>query len=318
MHRRLILIAFIFIACIDFDIDAPYDDINGIYLEHITEYRYPGSKIAVENEKGYVLHTPAIVCYDLADVYHIDSVSVYQSVYQKPDFAVVDGYAYVVSDGFGLEIVDFNQTNPQLAGFLPISGSIYSIALSDASAFITSDWNLYVIDVSSIASPAQIAEYTFDHYLLNAQVDSDTLYVLFVGGDLQIIDITEPTNPQLIIEYNLSDTLNSAYYFVKQDDYLYVNIGSDIETYEIQADGHLEYQNTLSFSHSVMFLKTYEGFGLCLRGDAVYLLNLEYPSRPCIGEALELPYYTAHGVINGQYIYLVGNRLLVVEIKDIE
>ena len=150
------------------------------------------------------------------------------------------------------------------------------------------------------------------------EVESDYLYILFSEGTFQIIDISNPANPNLVSKHNLSDSLGNADYFTTHYDYLYVTKGFGIDTYEIQGDGDLAYQNTLSFSHPITFLETYERFGLCLWVEAVYLLNLEYPSRPCIGEVLELPAYTIHGVINDQYIYLSGHRLLVAEIKDIE
>lgn len=326
MYKKLIFIAFIFISCIDFDIDAPYDDINDVYLEEIISYYFPGKKIAVENERGYILGRGAnsrdIVCYDFADVNSIDTVSVYQSFYTKPDFAVADGYAYIVSQNFGLEIVDFNQTTPQRAGFLYISGRISSIILTGADAFIAGDTKLYTIDVSDVGNPVQITEYAFNDSIINVDVVSDTLYILIHGGILQIIDIAAPTSPQLIAQHNLSDSLDQAYYFVKHNEYLYVARGYGIDTYEIQENGNLEYLNTLSFSHGITFLEIFGHFGICLYDgyvlDRLYLLNLSYPSRPCIGEYFDTVYSPSYAVINNQYIYLLAYLLDIIEIKEIE
>lgn len=321
MYKKLLTIAFVFTACIDFDIDAPYDDINGIYLEYVRSYDFSGWKIAAENEKGYILDDTYIVCYDLTDAYRIDTLSVYQSVYPKSDFAIADGYAYIASPYY-LEIVDFNQTTPHLAGSLSISGILYSIILSDANAFITGSTKIYNIDITNTASPEYVAEYTFDDSVIKAEVDTDTLYVLLVGGDLQIIDIATPTSPQLIAQHNLSDSLSNADHFVKHNGYLYATRGFDIDAYEIQINGALEYQNTLSFSHGIQFLRTYGDFGLALYDgflfNRLYLLNLTYPSRPCIGEFYELLENPDYATAYGQYIYILSPSLDILEMKVIE
>lgn len=326
MYKKLILIAFIFIACIDFDIDAPYDDINGIYLEHARSYDFGGRRIAVENERGYIRgsgnNADCIVLYDFADVYRIDTINVYQSDHPKSDFTIADGYAYVVSDFFGLEIVDFNQTSPQLVGFLPISGVTNSIILSNDHAFVSGNTRLVDIDVSDIANPIHIAEYVFNDSIINADVVSDTLYILMQGGILQIIDIATPTSPQLIAEHNLSDSLSDADYFVKYNRYLYVTRGFDIDAYEIMDNGDLESRSTLSFSHGIHFLRMYGDFGLALYDgflfNRLYLLNLTYPSRPCIGEFYELLENPDYATLDGQYIYILSPLLAVFEIKEID
>jgi len=322
MYKKLIVIAFVFVACIDFDIDAPYDDINGIYLEDIRSYDFRGYKIVVEHEKGYILdvNETDIVCYDFADVSSIETVSVYHSNIIKRDFAIADGYAYIVIQGSGLEIVDFNQTSPQLASSLPIPGAIHSIILSDSRAFIAGNTNLYSIDVSDVGNPIQITEYAFDTLIIKADVVSDTLYVLLSGGILQIIDVTSPISPQLIAEHNLSDTTDNVSYFVKHHEYLYVTKGYDIETYEIQEDGALEYQSSLPFLRTINFLSIHDKYGLCFHRTfgLLYLLNLSYPSRPCIGESSEPGGIMLYGVIDNQYIYFLHPNLSILEIKEIE
>ena len=322
MYKKLVAIAFVFIACIDFDIDAPYDDINGIYLEEFGSYDFFGYKVVVENQKGYILDMGEtdIVCYDFADVNSIETVSVYHSNFVKRDFAIADGYAYIVIQGSALEIVDFNQTTPQLAGFLPISADLHSIILSNNHAFVAGNTKLFTIDVSDVANPVHIAEYAFNALIIKTDVVSDTLYILLDGGILQIINIAAPTNPQLIAQHNLSDSLDDADYFVKHNDYLYVSKGYEIETYEIQEDGALEYQNTLSFLRKVDFLTIYDEYGLCFHRTfgLLYLLNLSYPSRPCIGESSEPGGQLLYGVIENQYIYFLHPNLSILEIKEIE
>jgi hypothetical protein len=328
MYRKLIFIAFIFISCIDFDIDAPYDDINGIYLENVKSYGVVGKKLVVENERGYVRGRGStdhhITCYDFSDVYDIDTLSIYQSVYTKPDFAVSDGYAYIVSKNFGLEIVDFNRTTPELVGFLPISANMYSITLSNATAYIAGTTTLYTIDINDVENPVPITEYVFNDSIISLEIVSDTLYILQRDGNLQIIDIAIPTSPQLITEHSLSDTFNLPYYFVKQGEYLYVAKGYDIETYEIQGNSDVKYLNTLSFSHSIDFLQTFDHFGIVLYNgflfDRLYLLNLTHPSRPCIGEYVELEdLHPVHAVMDDQYIFLLLSLTLrIIEIRDIQ
>lgn len=321
MYKKLLVIAFVFIACIDFDIDAPYDDINGIYLEHIKDYWAPGKKIIVENEKGYILNVDCVACYDFTDLDRIDTINVYQSFPTKVDFDIADGYAYILNPYY-LEIVDFNQTTPQLAGYLPIPGILHSIILSDNYAFVTGNTRIFAIDVSDVENPIQITEYEFNDSIINAEIVPDTLYILLQSGILQIIDIAVPTSPQLIAEHDISDSLVQAYYFVKYSQYLYVTRGYGINTYEIQEDGDLEYLNTLSFSHSITFLETFGSYGICLYDgvgwNRLYLLNLTYPSRPCIGEYLDVIGNPRYAVIDNEYIFLLAYGLDIIEIKEIE
>jgi hypothetical protein len=93
-----------------------------------------------------------------------------------------------------------------------------------------------------------------------------------------------------------------------------------INIYEF-SNGNLSYVSEMHADYApITYLNIYGKYGLALSQSMVYLLNAEYPSRPCICEKMRVPVYGHFnfGTINGKTIYAIDNQMLhFIEIRDV-
>ena len=120
MNRWFAICILLFASCVDFEFEAPYEDLNGIYLEHILgRDDIYGRKLLCEEHKTYICSYDHLTSYSFAQVDSIHELSTYTSTHYIGDFDIADGFAYIISRS-GLEIVDFRGTEPYLTSSLEI------------------------------------------------------------------------------------------------------------------------------------------------------------------------------------------------------
>jgi hypothetical protein len=146
--------------------------------------------------------------------------------------AVSGNYAYVAAGSAGLQVIDVsNPANPQRAGGYDTSGSAQGVAVSGNYAYVADDVaGLQVIDVSNPANPQRVGGYDTGGYaqVVGVAVSGNYAYVAeigrwtgsnYVGGGLEVIDISNPANPQRVGGY---DTNGIAWGVAVSGNYAYV------------------------------------------------------------------------------------------------
>jgi len=143
--------------------------------------------------------------------------------------SVLNNYAYVSDSGFGLRVIDISDpTNPRRAGARSMIGQPWAVHVSGNYAYVAAwgHWDsvrrvyvgggLQVIDISNPENPQWVGEYEpglMETYGVNVSGNYAYLAGLrywdsgtqaFQGGGLQIIDISNPANPQRAGEYQPS------------------------------------------------------------------------------------------------------------------
>jgi hypothetical protein len=129
---------------------------------------------------------------------------------------VRDQYAYLAEGGSshgtnwspgGLQVIDIsNRAKPQPVGSYELSQDATDVAVSGRYAYLTDRWTgLHVIDVSSPANPQRVAGYAPDSDARSVAVSGNYAYLAeqwqdplagFDGGRLEVIDISNPAEPQ--------------------------------------------------------------------------------------------------------------------------
>ncbi len=327
MNKWFAICLLLFTSCVEFEFEAPYEDLNGIYLEHIlSRDDIYGMKLLSDNHTSYICWDDHLTSYSFAQVDSIYELSTYTSVDYIRDFDIADGFAYIVSC-FGLEIVDFQETEPHLSGSLELPGVSYfgtNIRTDNDKAYVTQDDNFYIVDMSDKAHPRKIGEFDFGNLfypIIWFEVDPHFAYILLYNSAFCILDISDPTNINIVSQVSVMDTVSgSASMFALKDDYLYFLKNSYIETYQLLENHELEYLSSTGFaSYSMLFIHVGEKYGIaCSGGSWVYLLNLEYPSKPCIAEIYDLDRPQEYGLFKDNYIYLLVPWLEILEIREIQ
>jgi len=320
MNKWLIIILLMTSSCIDFEFEAPYEDLNGIYIAHVMRYSdVSGYKLLFEGSKGYILKESGLSCYSFVSVDSIFEICSYD--HGGHDFAISDSHAYITDPNLNLLLViNFQGSQPYLVSSLHIDGGAGFIRLHSHFAYITGVNTLSIIDINDKQAPVKVEEYVFADHVRWLEVDSNHAYILLGNSDFWILDISDPTDINVVSQVSVIDTLGgSANMFALRGDYLYFLKNRYIETYQQSENGDLEYLSRFGFASYMEFMHIGDNYGLACDGISwVYLLNLEYPSRPCITEIYELAWFQHYGIIRDNYIYLLVPYLEILEIKEVQ
>jgi hypothetical protein len=317
MNKSFIVISFIFLACLKFEFESPYEDLNGIYLELVKSYDYSGEKLLIEGQNGYILYQPltALMKYNFSNIDSIYMICYYINSSEVRDFEISNDYAYEALPSYGLRIIDFETSDPSLCGELEIIGGAEIIRLYNNYAYMAGNSNFYVIDVSDKMNPKKIGEFNFNYEITCFEVDSNYAYLILAGTAFRILDIKSPDELNLLYQ---NDT-DWHYGFALNDNYLYFlpYVGPAIETYEVTDSCFINLVSSITIPNYADFICTDTQYGLVLDGEYVYLLNLEYPSLPCVGEVITMYGNPNYGTIKENYIYILKPNLNIIEIKEI-
>jgi len=319
MIKHLIFMAVLFIACFDFKFESEYEDINGIYLEYVTHYHLNAFKLLFQGDTGYIMEGTAISTYDFTNVDSLFLLNTYDFGQFINDFLIEDNLLFLALLG-ELRIIDISNPQPQLISALPIE---YPLSLQKSGNLLyarTFD-RLVITDITDAANPVELCSYELDGMVPHFEIDSGFVYI-FSRYDLQILDMTDPTNPSLIYSLTFTDTMPLPNTFTKKGSFVYVAARNRISgapmliTYAISTDHTLLETSRISCPHLINYFNTEHDHVLAVTGTCFYLLNLEYPPLPCISE---VGYWGGiYGVINENYIYITLYDLVIFEIRQVE
>ena len=134
-------------------------------------------------------------CIDFDDYLHwTGSV---ETSYATYGVAVSGNHAYVADAG--LYVIDITYPNsPQIVGSVGNCGQAHCVAVSGSYAYLADDFmcGLLVIDISDPRNPQQVAAVVPPGKAFGVDIAGTYAYV--GDGDLQVIDIASPLDPQIV------------------------------------------------------------------------------------------------------------------------
>lgn len=170
-----------------------------------------------------------------------------------------------------------------------------------------------------------MSTYELGNWISSLEIDSNFVYCLS-ENEIQILSVEEPNAPSLHFSMSVPDTLLHFLTFSKKGSYVYVaanytdSLSSVLITYEVSANHTLHPVSQIAIpSRFIEYVGAGDEFILvtALSPLTLYLLNLEYPSLPCIGEWTA--YSGTYGTIRDNYIYTLEPwGLYVIEIKQVQ
>jgi len=321
MIRKYFFPVLIFISCLKFEFESPYEDLNGIYLQWMGENHAYVRKMIFDEDKTYTLNTnrKTITCYSYIFPDSINTFSSYVSSHTIADFTVNKGFVYMATPSFGLEIINFHSQEPFLYSTLAINDSTALICLNNSCLCLLSSYRLDIVDISENHNPKKLSEYQFQNRTLWMEIDSIYAYVLTTDNTFHIIDIEDPANPILRLQY-CNDTMSALSMFTINKEFVYfLKQSGSIDIYET-VDATLVFQTSISAPDFITYMAICGNYGIAISSDMVFLLNLKYPTRPSICEALKLPvnWYLDYGLVNDKTIYASNDiELHFIAIREI-
>jgi len=117
--------------------------------------------------------------------------------------ALIDQYGLERETGEPLRVVDISDAAaPRLAAvFSDFAGPVSGVATDGSLAYVVDPPYLRVIDVSTTASPHEIASLAIDDIGDSVRVQGD-LAILYGRGPVQLVDVANPYAPRLVTTWN--------------------------------------------------------------------------------------------------------------------
>ncbi len=242
-------------------------DISLVWVDQFDGYAYD---VFLDGSYAYVADGSNLQIVDITDFEN--PVEVGQFFDENGAFSHVyvnNGFAYLIESGFGLRIVDVTDpTNPVERGNITLPGGFEDIYANDEYVFVSHGGaGLSIIDVYYPDYPQLSLLYQEVGNVYDAEMIGNTLY-LATGGYLQIIDLSNPYEPEPIANY----TRDTSFYYslAVSEDYIYaVSLGEGFDIIDITTD-------ITSPAKVGQYFTYLSPFDICVDGDFIYLLDATF------------------------------------------
>ncbi|KPL14485.1 hypothetical protein AMJ74_03310 [candidate division WOR_3 bacterium SM1_77] len=316
-YAALILLASI--SCLDFQFESEYEDINGLHIEHVHSYSFVGTKILFNGSMGYIANAESLLVYDFTEVDAAVYLGYYAAYNSINDFQICDNCAVLVTDT-GIEIVDISDSLPNQLSAVPMFFFGGSVKIDNDNAYVVSPNQLHVVDISDRQNPTLTNSYAFNDNIRQVEIDSNFAYVL-VGTDFWVLNVQ---NPSVIIPIDSTslpalDIFHPEAFF-KKGSFIYfasyTTFAAWLSTCELTLNKDTQVLNHIVVPDRVRKFHMSDEYTLAVSWYAAFLINLRYPTSPCISE--ETGFGGIDGTIRDDYIFLLTPNLVIFEIKQVE
>ncbi len=172
---------------------------------------------------------------------------------------VVNNIAYVCCSRTGLHIVDVN--NPQSVkelGIFDTPDSTSDVDVVGSTAYVADGWGgLQIINVMNPAKPVllgeiQLSDSTYTRPVTSVKVIGTNAYVTNYSGStsgaLKVVDISDPTHPQVTKTINISG-LPDDFVFTDNKFFVADSLSGRLSIIEL-TDSSINYKNSIFFPHA--------------------------------------------------------------------
>lgn len=313
--KHLAIASLALTSCFDFEFESPYEDINGIYLEHVQSYPFIGRKLVFNGDVGYVIRGDLMQGYEFTNIDSASLLNTYITSSIITDFQIRNDYAFLALPNERLEIVDLDSPSPSFVS--SIETSVAYIAVTGNYVYGYIGKYLKVFDISNIAQPIQVGAVEFEEDINGLEADSNYLYVLLDNGVFHLMELDAPAEPYIA---STIDTIVFSSFTIK-DDYIYLAGHGRIVTYLISENTDLIHVATLD--SPLRFISMSINDNRCVAyglHTVIFLLNMEYPFLPYISEFLDINVQPRHALIHEDYIFVLNGTsgLYIIEIKRVD
>jgi hypothetical protein len=242
--------------------------------------------------------------------------------------AAVGPYAYL-ADGpsGGLRVIDVRDAGaPRQAGWLDTLGSAWDLDVEGTRAYIADNDALVIIDVSDPANPRQLGILpTFGSYLRVA-VKNGFAFVAAGAEGLLVIDAREPANPQEVsgvalppehagaYAYSVAVLGNQAYLAAGTAGLRIIDIADPLRPREI---GHVDTRTVGTGPAHTVAVAAQGRFAYVVdSAHGLRVITITAPQNPRESGLLELGRPVSRMVVSGEYAYVLGGRMTIIDVRD--
>jgi hypothetical protein len=239
------------------------------------------------------------------------------------DVVVVPPYAYVASPA-GLRVLNVsNPARPVWTGFYAAPGDVFALAVNGDYAYMAaSTAGLRIVDISNPSAPTEVGFHATPRYAMDVDVHGDRAYVKigdpygysrYLPGQLDIVDVANPTSPQLVGGYK---KIWSGQRVAVAWPYAYVVNGSyELRILDIANPPTLREVDRYAMPGDVLNFAMTTDYAYIVGADGLYITDVTSPSNALLVRHFALP-GLSDVVVTENYAYLIGDGLRALDITD--
>ncbi|KPL06687.1 hypothetical protein AMJ86_07515 [bacterium SM23_57] len=281
-------------------------------IGHYQALTYNYRDLTLQGDYIYVLNgSLGLAIVDISNPYHPSEMSVFYNTLGYDSYVLGD-YAYI-ADG-DLHIINISDpTNPFEVICYPVSQNARSVSVIGSYAYIGTNLDFLIMDVSNPANPTVIMT------LPLAGIGKITLtpdYGLLSGGKLYVINTTTPSFPYLIAQYSTDMgcrclTVSGNYAYISS---VYsapvAHPMARIRIVDISSPHNLTELGSCYTLHEIPDMKVSDGYAYVANGgEGLRIVDVRDPTNPmevACYNPLGHEYEHAHGLdVVGDYTYVV-------------
>jgi hypothetical protein len=235
-------------------------------------------------------------------------------------------FAYICNDNSGLLVVDISEPeDPSIVATYSGGGALSDVKISGNLAYLvsgTTDPVLRILDISTSTNPFEIGSVNgFPSGWNKLAFSGTTCYVAGRTSDTYVVDVSDPTNPQIIRSLPYSDgecrdiSIFGSYLYEGRRLHGY-NI-----TYIASPEGitSISSLNTSGSSQSVVVSDDRDGLAYLADGDGgMKVIDVSNPLNPVLLHTVDTPGFSSDVALSGNMAYVAdGNSgLQIIDITD--
>jgi hypothetical protein len=293
--------------------------IDSIYMDYSDSYTISlNQNLAFTNCNG-------LKSVDITDPFNLNLIGFYDSIGEAADI-ITDGDILYINDGYyGIHVIDISDpTNDYLLGSTKTVRRARDIEFKDGY-LLTADGNsLNIIDVRDSYNPTSIGYFFHDNIgeasTLSLYENTLCLGYSYQKPDMLLIDITNPTSPTELFDfdYNGTDyiqTMNSY----QNEDYIYLNSDEELQIYEKNATGDPIFKGNYEADNYIDDIIVSNGIAyIKVDSKGIDMIDVSSPDTPLLISTIDLGIYGATLAIRNDVLFVshYKNGLKIYDVSD--
>jgi hypothetical protein len=207
---------------------------------------------------------------------------------------------------------------------------IYNYWVEDGLVYLVAEEGLDIVNVLGLAEPTVIGTYVpadTGVYIYNVFIRDTYAYLSMCFGGMQIIDISDPSNPVFVGDYSWDYPSCATSIFV-EDNYAYVADGSTADLYIVDVSnpespipiGYFDFPWTQMVGWKVIVSGSYAYYRIASvygGNDMIIVIDASDPTNPIQLTYISTYYSTNNFFVAGDYLYVPCAGEGVLRIFDI-
>lgn len=296
-----------------FDISSP----ESVEVAGLVDTPGAAGKFKTSGDYAYVADRESgLQVIDISDPLAMEIIGSAATPSSADDIFISGDIAQIVDSNRELQLIDISDpSNPLPTGtvdlptFTSLYGSGSSVFISGGYAYVNSSSNIFsIVDISVPSNPEITGSLSFESGILKIYVSGNYAYVID-STTLYLINIINPTNPQLMGSVELQYTIysNSKKDIFVSDSYAYV-AGNGFQIFDVSDPSNPQLTGSVGLATaSGIFISGSYAY-VTSGAQGLQMIDISDPVNPVVVGSVDTPGLAVDVYVSGSYAYIADSE----------